>query len=153
MNPRTFVAVSCVAALLAAGCATQAPSESRVSLSGSEWQLIYIRSMDGRHETTLIADPSRYTLALGFDGRATLRVDCNRGTGNWESERTADASGTLHFGPFATTRMACPAAALEQRILRDLATVRSYTLQDGDLHMSLMAEGGIYRWAPRRRKP
>ncbi|MCU0812246.1 MAG: hypothetical protein MUE59_14660, partial [Thiobacillaceae bacterium] len=31
---------------------------------------------------------------------------------------------------------------------RDLAHVRSYLLKDGKLYLSLMADGGIYEWAP-----
>jgi hypothetical protein len=32
--------------------------------------------------------------------------------------------------------------------MRDLAYVRSYLLKDGKLYMSLMADGGVYEWAP-----
>jgi hypothetical protein len=32
----------------------------------------------------------------------------------------------------------------------DLGFVRSYLFKDGNLFMSLMADGGIYEWRPRR---
>lgn len=44
--------------------------------------------------------------------------------------------------------MFCAPDSLDQRIIRDLAYVRSYRLKDGNLYMSLMADGGIYEWVP-----
>jgi heat shock protein HslJ len=105
--------------------------------------------MDDAQGRTRVPDPSRFTLHLSADGRVTLRLDCNRGAGRYVREPSADgASGSLSFGPLATTRARCAPPHLDERVVRDLAYVRSYMLRDGLLFMSLMADGGIYEWEP-----
>lgn len=133
---------------LAAGCAgTGAGTPPR--LANTAWQLVAIQSMDDTQGTTRIADPTRFTLRFGADGRATLRLDCNRGSGSYALAPVADGtSGSLTFGPVAATRALCPPPHLDERVARDLAYVRSYLLRDGRLYLSLMADGGIYEWQP-----
>jgi len=134
----------------AAGSAPEARSPA-APLVGTAWQLVAIQSMDDAQGTTKVADPSRFTLQFGADGRAVLRLDCNRGNGKWEAKPALDASatsGSLSFGPIATTRARCAPPNLDERLARDLGYVRSYLLKDGQLYLSLMADGGIYEWAP-----
>ena len=134
-----------LAAFLVAGIA-QADANPLV---GTSWQLHAIQSMDDAQGTTKVADPSHFTLEFGRDGRAALRLDCNRGHGDYKVTSAGDgSSGSLTFGPVATTRAMCPPPRLDQRVARDLAHVRSYLLKDGKLYLSLMADGGIYEWAP-----
>jgi heat shock protein HslJ len=136
-----------VAAVLAAGIA-QADGNP---LAGTSWQLHAIQSMDDAQGTTKVAEPGHFTLEFARDGRAALRLDCNRGNGTYKVEPAADgSSGSLTFGPVATTRAMCPPTHLDQRLARDLAYVRSYLLKDGKLYLSLMADGGIYEWAPQQ---
>ena len=121
------------------------------TLEGTAWQLVAIQSMDDAQGTTKIAVPSRFTLQFGADGHAVLRLDCNRGNGKWEAKPALDASatsGSLSFGPIATTRARCAPPNLDVRLARDLGYVRSYLLKDGKLYLSLMADGGIYEWQP-----
>jgi len=119
------------------------------TLAGTSWQLISIASMDDRQGTLTLADPSRYTLTFGRDGSAEMRLDCNRGSAPWQATPGPEAtSGSLSFGPIAATRALCPPPAIDARVLRDLPYVRSFLLRDGRLHLSLMADGGIYSWAP-----
>jgi para-nitrobenzyl esterase len=89
-------------------------------------------------------DGAKYTLEFRDDGSVALRADCNLGTGTFSSPEP----GRLVFGTFATTRAACPPDSLGPRFLTDLAHVRSYLLKDGRLYLSLMADGGIYAFAP-----
>lgn len=134
------------AALCAAGCASPPAAPT---LAGTSWQLISIASMDDRQGTLTLADPSRYTLTFGRDGSAAMRLDCNRGSAPWQATPGPEAtSGSLSFGPIAATRALCPPPAIDARVLRDLPYVRSFLLRDGRLHLSLMADGGIYSWAP-----
>jgi len=120
-------------------------------LAGTIWQLVSIQSMDDAQGTTKVAEPSHFTLEFGRDGRVTLRLDCNRGTGDYKIAPAGDgSSGSLTFGPIASTRAMCPPPHLDQRVARDLAYVRSYLLKDGKLYLSLMADGGIYEWAPQQ---
>jgi hypothetical protein len=64
--------------------------------------------------------------------------------GTWKSS----APSMLEFGPLALTRALCPAGSLHDQIVRQWPYVRSYVLRDGMLHVSLMADGGIYAFAP-----
>lgn len=120
-----------------------------LALPGTGWQLLAIQSMDDAQGTITVPDPSLFTLAFGRDGRTALRLDCNRGMASYKVEPAGDgSSGALTFGPVAATRSLCPAPHLDQRLVRDLAHVRSYLLKDNKLYLSLMADGGIYEWAP-----
>ncbi len=133
---------------LLAGCTTLVVPASGASLAGTSWQLVAIQSMDDAQGTTRVADPNRFTLHFGSDGRASLRLDCNRGTGSYEATPATDGSGSLRFGPIAATRALCPPPHLDERVARDLGHVRSYLFKDGKLFLSLMADGGIYEWQP-----
>ena len=117
-------------------------------LAGTAWQLQSIQSMDDAQGTTSIPDPSRLTVAFGTDGRASFQLDCNRGMGDWKVESTHTDSGRLTFGSIAATRAMCAPPQMDVRVARDMVHVRSYQLKDGKLFMSLMADGGIYEWAP-----
>jgi heat shock protein HslJ len=120
-----------------------------MELAGSVWQLQSIQSMDDKQRRTTITDPSSFTLVFGVDGRAAFRLDCNRGTGDWKVKPTDAESGMLEFGPIAATKAMCGGPPqLDGRVARDMSFVRSYLLKDGKLFMSLMADGGIYEWAP-----
>jgi heat shock protein HslJ len=146
-SPMRVLMLAALAAALA-GCATPTPAPT--SLAGTSWQLLAIDSMDDAQGTTRPGDPSRYTVTFGADGRAAFQLDCNRASGEWKATpATADArSGQLIFGALAGTRALCASGSLDQRLSRELPYVRSYLFQDGQLHMSLLADGGILHWAP-----
>lgn len=116
---------------------------------GTTWQLLAIQSMDDAQGTTRVEDPARFTLTFGRDGQASMQLDCNRGMGSFRITPAANGdSGSISFGPIAATRALCPPPHLDERIARDMAYVSSYLLNDGKLYLSLMADGGIYEWAP-----
>jgi heat shock protein HslJ len=132
--------------VVASACAV-APAPP--SLARTTWQLLAVQSMDDTQGTLRIADPTLYTIAFGSDGRVALRVDCNRATGTWQATPGINAvSGSLIFGPLAATRAMCTPPSIDVKVLRDLGYVRSYLFKDGQLHMSLIADGGIYSWVP-----
>jgi heat shock protein HslJ len=127
-----------------------AASPAGAGLAGSEWELVSIQSMDDAQGALRVADPAAFTLQLGADGRAAMKLDCNRGTAPWKATPAADGnSGQITFGPVAGTRALCPPPHLDERIVRDLGAVRGYLLRDGKLYLSLKADGGIYEWRPR----
>lgn len=117
-------------------------SDAVNDLGGTSWQLVQFQSGDGTVLTP--DDPTKYTIAFTAAGQINMQIDCNRGRGTWTSEEP----NQLVFGPLATTRALCPPGSLFNRIVRDWQYVRSYTLQDGNLFLSLMADGGIYEFAP-----
>jgi heat shock protein HslJ len=147
------VRTACFAAsmtLLVTGCSSLPVAQPGASLAGTSWQLHAIQSMDDAQGTTHVPDPQRFTLRFDTNGRVSLQLDCNRGTGTWEVVASGADSGSLKFGPIATTRAMCPPPHLDQRVARDLPYVRGYRLKEGKLFMSLMADGGIYEWWPSR---
>jgi len=123
-------------------CARATPQLTATALSGTSWQLV---KFQGGDEKALIpGERAKYTIAFGGDGGVSVRIDCNRGHGTWKS----GGPNQLAFGPLALTRAMCPPAPLNDRIPKDWAYVRSYTIKDGHLFLSLMAEGGVYEFEP-----
>lgn len=118
--------------------AAAAPSE----LAGSTWRLLRLRSSDDKVLTP--ESKAVYTVEFGRDGRVSVAGGCNRGNGTW----TATPPSGLRFGPLATTRMMCPPESMSARFLGDFQYMRSYVIVDGRLHISLMADGGIYEFVP-----
>lgn len=125
---------------------TQAPSpesdEAGLASSGplGPWEWVSFQGMDD--STLEVDDPARYTLEIRADGVSVL-ADCNRGRGAVKLD-----GSMIEFSDIATTRMACPPASLADRYLGYLEYVRSWVLADGDLYLSLMADGGILRFRP-----
>ena len=133
-------------ALTVAGCGRAAASDP---LTGTSWQLLSIESMaPGEQPGTTIADPSKYTVSFGDDGRAVFTVDCNRGNSSWRTDSAGVDSGTLTFGPIALTRMFCPQPSNDTEVAAALGRVRSYLISDGKLHLSLEADSGVMHWQP-----
>lgn len=121
---------------------SQSSAEAADDLGGTSWQLVQLQSSDS---TTLTPDdPMKYTIAFTAEGQVSLRIDCNRGRGTW----TSSESNQLIFGPIALTRALCPPDSLHDRVVRDLPLLRSYVLQDGQLFLSLMVDGGVYKFEP-----
>jgi putative lipoprotein len=110
-------------------------------LAGTSWELVKFQGGDEKILTP--EDKSKYTVAFAKDS-VSVRIDCNRGHGTWKSS----GPNQLEFGPMALTRAMCPAAELNDRLPKDWENVRSYVLRDGHLFLSLMADGGIYEFAP-----
>ena len=106
-------------------------------LAGTSWKLVRIASMDDSE--LLPAEDTAYTITFNADGRANMRVDCNRGAGTWESAEP----GALTFGPLALTRAMCPPGSIHDQFVGQLGYVRSYVLRDGNLYLATMADGAI----------
>ena len=116
-------------------------------LAGTSWQLVRFQGGD---DTVLTPDDgSKYTLSFAGDGTVAARVDCNRGRGTW----TSAAPGRLEFGPLALTRAFCGPQSMHDHIVKQWANIRSYIVKDGHLFLSLVADGGIYEFAPAPPRP
>jgi heat shock protein HslJ len=142
-----FITMPATLALLATSITFAA--EEPGSLAGTEWQLVEFQSMDDAIGTIRPDDPSLYSMRLGADGNVSMQLNCNRATGDWSAEPSAEGStGSFRFGPLAVTRALCPPPSMDERIARDADYVRSFLLKDGNLYLSLMADAGIYAWEP-----
>ena len=124
-------------------------AEAPGPLARTEWRLLEFQSMDDAQGTTRPEDPSLYTLRLNADGTVNMRLNCNRANGTWSAEPGADPSnGSFRFGPLAMTRALCPPPSMDEQIASQSQYIRGYLLRNGRLHLSLMADGGIYSWEP-----
>jgi heat shock protein HslJ len=94
-------------------------------------------------EFVAVADPGRYTMYLGEDGRARIRFDCNTGGGAYEI-----AEAALVFGDLISTRMACPPDTQDAIFARQLKAVRIFFVEAGVLYLDLYADGGTMRFRP-----
>lgn len=137
--------------LVAAGAMLFAADASATDnpLAGTSWRLVEIQSMDDAAGTVRPEDPSDFTMRLNEDGTVNLVLDCNRANGTWLAEPSADATnGRFEFGPLAATKALCPPPSLDESIAAQARYIRGYLLRDGRLHLSLMADGGIWTWEP-----
>ncbi len=122
---------------------------SSAALTGTQWRLVEFQSMDDAQGITRPGAGSLYTMQLHGDGTVTMQLNCNRATGTWSARPSSDgASGQFEFGPLAATRALCPPLSMDESIVAQSKYIRSYLLKDGRLYLSLMADGGIYAWAP-----
>jgi len=119
-----------------------ATPNSSADLGGTSWRLVRFEGGDGK--VLEPDDRAKYTIAFGKDGRLSVRLDCNRGAGTWKSA----SPNQIQFGPLALTRAMCPHMTLHDRVARDWTYVRTYTLRDGRLFLSLVADGGVYEYEP-----
>jgi heat shock protein HslJ len=132
-------------ALLLAACGTVGGVYTS-PLAGTTWRLAALQSSDDAIGTMRPADPSLYEITFNADGTASLRLDCNRGTGTW----TSPGDNQLTFTPLAVTRAFCGEGSLDTRVARELGYVRSY-VRDGDtLTLNMMADGGNLVWTRQR---
>jgi heat shock protein HslJ len=116
--------------------------DKAAGIGGTLWQVVKFEDGDG---TTLTPDDqSKYTVDFANDGHVAVRLNCNRGSGTWKSTD----KDQIEFGPLALTRAMCLNMTLHDRIAGDWTALRSYTLKDGHLFLSLMADGGTYEFAP-----
>jgi heat shock protein HslJ len=138
-----------IATLLAGAVVSAAQSKPVASMAGTQWRLIEFQSMDDATGAQRPSDHTLYTMWLHGDGSVTMQLNCNRATGTWSAEPGNDvSSGRFAFGPLAATRALCPPPSMDESIVAQSQFIRSYLLKDDRLYLSLMADGGIYVWAP-----
>jgi heat shock protein HslJ len=151
MSPhgRVVMGTSLAVAGLVLGTPTAVAAAGDNPLAGTEWRLVEFQSMSDAIGTLRPEDPSLYTMRLNADGTVNMRLNCNRASGTWTVEPGADPSnGRFLFGPLAVTRALCPPPSMDGQIAAQAEYVRGYMLGEGRLHLSLMADGGIYTWEP-----
>lgn len=115
-------------------------------LPGTSWRLVHFQSMDDAIGTRVPPNPERYVLTFASDGKLTAQLDCNRLAGGWQAAPSSPMAGGLTFTSGAMTRAMCQPGAMDTQIARDLDYVRSYTIKDNRLSLSLQADAGIYLW-------
>ena len=79
MNPRGALIAAVV---LLAGCAAAQSSDPAAEFPAGT-TLAWLGTDAGGARRNAPADPTRYTIAFEASGRATIRLDCNRGSAQW----------------------------------------------------------------------
>jgi heat shock protein HslJ len=156
MKPLTYCApllvVSALAACAPAESAAGGPAAAPMpvaALPGSSWQLAYFESSDDAIGRLIPPRLERYTVEFAADGAASFQLDCNRLSSRWTQTAASERGGSIAFAPGAMTRAFCGEAAMDTRIARDLAYVRSFTIVGDRLNLALEADAGIYVWTRR----
>jgi para-nitrobenzyl esterase len=147
--PRSIRLILTLSFITASATALTNTPQGSKDLDGTSWQLVKFQASDG---TTLVPeDRSKYTITFGANGRTTVRVDCNRGSGTWKYK----GPNQLSFGAMSMTRAKCSPDSLHDRIVREEGVIRNYVIKDGRLFLSLLEEGGTYELEPlaRSRQP
>jgi len=135
------VAIACSLSSVVA-FATWQRSSGGNPLTGTSWQLVKFQGPDERTFTP--DDKSKYTITFGTNGRVTARVDCNRASSTWR----VTANGELQFGSWSRTSARCGPKSLHDQIVTEGAAVNNFSIKDGHLFLSGVAEGGYYELEP-----
>lgn len=135
----TSVALTLLLATWAGAFDTEGAAQP--SLANTSWQLVRLRI--GSQRAVQPDSPARYVVTFGGGGELTVRIDCNRGRGTWKTP----AGDRIELGPLALTRMKCPYGSLHDVVVKHWTSVRSFTLRDRRLVLSLPRDGGEYEFA------
>ena len=133
-------------AVLLAACMSQQRQipEPPVNLAGTSWRLLYFQPSGSGANPIVPPRVDRYTLDFGADGTLALGLDCNRATARWHI--IPSGRGTLAVTQGAMTSAYCGEGALDGRIAQDLEKIRSFTVADGRLFLTLEGGAGTYVW-------
>jgi heat shock protein HslJ len=127
-----------------AACESTGPtaleSESSTASPEGSWAL-QVFDLDGGQSVT-VPNPEQYTLDLGADGRANLRVDCNVCNGSYGVQ-----GSDIEFGLMACTRAACPPDSLDDEYLEAISGASAFHIVDGELRIAY--SGGVLRFTQR----
>lgn len=122
------------------GCASK--QAGLAGIGNTSWQLVKYQGGDG---TVLMPnDRAKYTVAFANDGNLSVRFDCNRGRGSW----ILNGRNQVRFTPLALGRTVCPPGSLHDHLVKQWPFVRTYTVKNGHLILSLAADSGNYELEP-----
>jgi len=111
-----------------------APTQSEIV--GVVWK--WVKFLGGDGETIIVDDPDKYTLELLPDGQVRIQADCNSATGTYVLDGSAGL--TMELGP--TTLAECVSGSRYDGYLEMLGWVRTYVLEEDQLVLNMMADGG-----------
>jgi heat shock protein HslJ len=138
---RTLLGAALLGAALTMTAGGQTPAAATGSdLEGTSWELVKIEGTDAKIHVP--AERGHYLLAFTAHGELSARIDCNRGSGTWNSPEP----GRLVLGELASTRAQCPPNSLYDEVIAHWTEVRSYAIREG--HLFLTGGGGVYEYAP-----
>ena len=128
-----------VTALAATACAALPPADAPFPVGTT---FAWLGTDAGGVRRNATADAARYTIAFDGSGRAVLRLDCNRGTAQWQRD-----GERLALAPIASTKMMCPRGSLDVAYGADLAQVAGWRY-DGSVLVLSGRDGSTMRFRP-----
>jgi heat shock protein HslJ/uncharacterized protein YraI len=99
------------------------------------WNWLGSQFSDG--STTVVADPSRYSIVFNADGTYNGKADCNNLVGSYTVEENR-----ITINPGAMTLMACADSSQDAEFVRQLGLVGSWFEQDSFLYLEFQADSG-----------
>lgn len=113
-------------------------NESNATLQNTVWHWQSLKNQSG---LTTVKNSEKFTIEFTADGKISLRTDCNRGGGTYQ---TSGDSVTL--SPIFSTKMGCPAGSLEGLYFSNLQTAKSYKIVNDSLQIRL-SNGGTMKFS------
>jgi para-nitrobenzyl esterase len=104
------------------------------------WRLVQFQGGDDTVRKPRSAE--QYVIEFAADHALSARIDCNRGLGTWKSSGPTQ----LELGALALTRMMCSPESMDSQLLKHWPHIRSYTIKNDHLFLSLLADGGSYEF-------
>ena len=123
--------------LAASACAAPPPADVSFPLDKT---YAWLGTDAGGARRNAPPEPARYTITLEATGRATMRLDCNRGSAQWHRD-----GDKLVFSPIAATKMMCPRGSLDVAFASDLTQVDAWRL-DGEMLVLAGRDGSTMRF-------
>jgi heat shock protein HslJ len=121
--------------------ATDGEGSAEAGLTGTAWVWTETLMSDGTTIAPVQADAFR--LEFGAGGSVSSTTDCNTNAGSYTV-----AGNRIEIDMQISTMMACPNDVQEAVYIRDLTTVRSYLLADGNLVLELPLDSGSMIFVP-----
>ena len=121
--------------------ATAAPQGSSGSLAATTWQWVGLADPT---QQVQIDNPASYTISFIDDANVSVTADCNQAAGTYSAG--ADGTLTIELGP--ATLVACPPGSRGDEFRLKLDSVARYSMQDGNLLLEMMADGGTMTFTP-----
>ena len=126
-------------ALAATACASPPPADAPFPVGTT---FAWLGTDAGGVRRNAPAEATRYTIAFDGSGRVVLRLDCNRGSAQWQRE-----GERLALTPIASTKMMCPRGSLDVAYGADLAQVAGWRY-DGSVLVLSGRDGSTMRFRP-----
>ena len=109
-------------------------------LTGTTWTWV---GFTGPSEQVAVEAPMNYSLVFQEYGNVTISADCNNAQGSYQAD-----GQSLQIEVGAMTAMMCPPGSHSDEFINYLGSAATYSLQDGNLYIDLMADGGTLVFAP-----
>ena len=131
------------------GTAQSGPDSSPgITLLGSSWQLDEFKSMNDDTGTVIVGNSSEFTMDLWPGGLVIFKVGCNQATGRWSYTPSMEpTSGVFSISELSSTLALCPPPRIDEIVVSQAEYISGYLKKDRHLFLSLMADGGIFKWS------